>query len=166
MKKLLLLIAFIIVVVGAYAVGTKYGAFGDAYNAQKTDPRITAAHDMLIGTWSNVDDRNFNRKYKEDGTFADSYSYETGSGALVSSALWSLFTADSNEDVPFQMNNTDVYLKQTEADGMNMYFRIVSVTPTELELMNMDRGNALRFGKLTTSHELQDGQEDPMYFGD
>lgn len=157
MKKFLLFIAFVVVAVGAYAAGSRYGML----NSENTDPRIASVRPMLIGIWNSEEDRNFNREYKDDGTVIDSYA--SGSGEVLDiEARWSLFTEDMNEKTDFPQYDDDVYIKDTGGDGSTMYFRIVTVTSTELELMNMERGNMLRFGKLTTGHELQDGQEDPI----
>ncbi len=161
MKKLILVIGFIVVAGAAAYVGYQGSMNDDATNSKKpADPRITAAWDMMIGTWSSEDDRNFIREYKNDGTLTDSYASATGEAKT--DADWSLFTSDNADEVQFQLNNKDVYVKQVEKSGAVTYFRIDSVTPTELGLINMTKGGGLRFGKMTTGREMQDGQEDDI----
>lgn len=161
MKKLLLVIGFIVVAGAAAYVGYQGSLKEGAMNSKKpADPRITAAWDMMIGTWSSEDDRNFVREYKNDGTLTDSYASATGEAKT--DADWSLFTSDNADEVQFQLNNKDVYVKQVEKSGAVTYFRVESVTPTELGLINMTKGGGLRFGKMTTGREMQDGQEDDI----
>ncbi len=162
MKKLLLVIGFIVVAGAAAYVGYQSSPKDGAMNQKKpADPRITAAWEMMIGTWSSEDDRNFIREYKNDGTLTDSYA--SAAGETKTDADWSLFTSDNaDEGVEFQLNGKDVYVKQIEKSGAVTYFRIESVTPTELGLINMTKGGGLRFGKMTTGREMQDGGEEDL----
>ena len=153
MKKFLLIVAAAIIAGVAYYAGTQNRG---VHMNSDVDPRIVSASDMLLGTWSSEDDRNFEREYKADGVMIDSYA--SASGEVLSEAGWSLFTADNAPEVAFQLNNSDVYVEQVEQDGAKMYFRIINITPSALELMNMDRGNALRFGKMTGT-EMRDGDD-------
>jgi hypothetical protein len=153
MKKFLP-IAFAAAIVMA---GCKPAQPADVTNNDQHDARVTSTQEMLVGKWSSEDDRNFEREYKDDGTVVDS----TGSvdGDVNTEASWSLFTAaNAGTDVPFQMNNDDVYIKQTEEGGSVTYFRVTSVSPTELELVNMTKGGGMRFGKMN-GNEMRDGEE-------
>lgn len=126
---------------------------------QEVDPRVDAAAKMLFGTWSNEEDRNVIREYKNDTTVVDNDGSINGEMHTVAS--WSLFTGNTAPtDVAFQLNNQDVYVRHRKENGTVMTFRIVSITPTELELMNMETGVSQRFGKMPTGQELQDGIED------
>lgn len=150
MKKTLIFLAFILA--GCAAAPSSKIAPTD------TDPRINAARDMIVGTWSSVDDRNFQRTYGNDTIVTDSYA--SGSGETITEAHWALFTAESGEQADFPMDDSVVYIKQTEKDGTSMYFGIASLTDTELTLTNIGQGGMLSFGKMTTGHEMADGQED------
>ncbi len=161
MKKIILIVLAIVIGV----VGFQAGQFMALRSPTETpvveekkmaDPRITAAWEMMMGTWSSEDDRNFQREYRDDSTFTDAYG--TTEGETKTDGQWSLFTADNADEMMFQLNNDDVYVKQVEEAG-TFYFRIVSVTPEILELVNLDKGNTLRFGKMTTGNEMQDGEE-------
>lgn len=161
MKKISLIVtAIVIAVVGFQAgqfVATRQPSEAPVIEEKKmADPRITAAWEMMIGTWSSEDDRNFQREYRDDSTFTDAYA--SAEGETKTDGEWSLFTAENADEMVFQLNNDDVYVKQVEEAG-TFYFRIVSVTPETLELMNLDKGDALRFGKMTTGMEMQDGEE-------
>lgn len=157
MKKILILLILIVVGVGAYSLITKDAGTPTETSGKQADPRIVAALESLVGTWSSEDDRNVQLEYRGDGTYADSIG--TPSGEQNTEGTWYLFTSDSNEDVTFQLNNKDAYISQTNASGKT-YMRIASVTPTELELVNMETGVAIRYGKLPTGHEMTDGVED------
>lgn len=138
--------------------GTSGSSSSVAVDIKKpADPRVTAAWEMMIGNWSSEDDRNFNREYKNDGTVIDAYASATGE--TKTEAEWVLYTSLNNIVTDFQQNNSDVYVMQTEKDGHVTHYRIVSVTPTELELANMTMGGGLKFGKLSPG-ALQDGIED------
>ncbi len=173
MQKLFVwLIAVIVVIAGlhlAYAWLPREEEFGAEHiralggrtssaameGKKPADPRVSAARDILIGKWSSEDDRNFIREYKDDGTLTDSYTSSTGE--TKTDAQWVLFTSLNNIVTNFPQNTTDVYIMQTETQhGGVTYFRIVMATPTQLELANMTLGGGLKFGKITTDHELQD----------
>ncbi len=165
MKKFLVLMAFVAVAVVAFYAGDQHGMNESMDHEDMEhmgidghDPRVSAGYEMIAGTWSSEDDRNFIREYKKDGTVIDNYA--TASGEVITSANWSIFTADTApEGVEFQLNNKDIYITQTEKDGSVTYFRVDTVTPSELGLINMTKGGGIRFGKMTTGHEMQDGEE-------
>lgn len=164
MKKIILIaLAIVIGVVGfqagqfmAYRPSTENTENEVIEEKKMADPRITAAWEMMIGMWSSEDDRNFQREYRDDGTFTDSYA--SAEGETKTDGQWSLFTADNADDMVFELNSENVYVKQVEEAG-TFYFSIINVTPEALELMNLDKGNMLRFGKMTTGNEMQDGEE-------
>lgn len=162
MKKSVLIVAFVVIAAVAAYVGYQGSMKDGATDSKKSaDPRISAAWEMMIGTWSSEDDRNFIREYKNDGTLTDSYA--SAAGETKTDADWSLFTSDNaDEGVEFQLNGKDVYVKQVEKSGAVTYFRISSVTPTELEIVNMTKGGATRFGKMTGGNEMQDGGEEDI----
>ncbi len=162
MKKIILIVLAIVIGVVGFQAG-QFMAFRPVTETpvveekKMADPRITSAWEMMKGLWSSEDDRNFQREYRDDGTFTDAYG--STQGEMKTDGTWSLFTSENaDEELVFQLNNDDVYVKQVEDSG-TFYFRIVSVTPEALELINMDKGNALRFGKMTTGMEMQDGEE-------
>ena len=160
MKKLLLLV---VVIVGGgliYHATTKSGTDTAMENDRMmtADPRVSSAQEMLTGRWSSEDDRNFERAYMADGSVTDFYA--SASGETETKGTYWLFTADNAPtDLIFQLNNTDVYVQQTDDTGVITYSRVVSVTPTELELMNMDKGSAMRFGKIN-GEAMRDGVEE------
>jgi hypothetical protein len=169
MKNAVLVIVAVVAAAGGYYVGYDVGfEKGENHEHADTmeqeipehgdDARLGAASTMLIGKWSSEDDRNFIREYKDDGTVIDSYG--SVDGDVNTEATWELFTSNMNENVPFQLNNRDVYIMQTEKGGEKLYFRIISVTPDSLELMNMESAGAMRFGKMNGGNEMQDGIED------
>lgn len=166
MKKLLLLILFLAVIAGVYYAYTHTAPASESETTDEqvvdekkpADPRITAAWEMMVGTWSSEDDRNVQLEITDAGTYE--MSVGTVDGEVKNGGDWSLFTADNADDVSFQLNNTDVYVKQVDASGMTRYSRVMSITPTEMELMDMETATAIRYGKMPTGHELQDGIED------
>jgi len=110
------------------------------------DPRIMAASLQLVGKWQSEEDSAFFREYKADATVVD--SHDSVAGVVVTTDKWSLFTADTAEaTISFQLNNNDTYIKHTSTTDP-VYFRIVSVTPTTLEVVNMSKGGGLKFAKL------------------
>jgi membrane-bound inhibitor of C-type lysozyme len=160
MKKLAPILALVVVAVVAYYAGmNNKPADGVTHDTSGRDPRIVMAETSLVGKWSAEDDRNFEREIKGDGTVTDSYG--SPDGEVKSYSKWELFTSDNPPaGVEFQLNNKDVYVKQTDGrtDSVTFY-RVMSVTPTELELVNMTKGGGTRFGKITTN-AMTDGQED------
>jgi len=162
MKKIILIVtAIVIAVVGFQAgqfVATREPSESPVVEEKKMpDPRITAAWEKMIGTWSSEDDGNFQREYRDDSMFTDVYG--SSEGETKTEGEWSLFTSDNADEMLFQLNGEDVYVKQVEEAG-TFYFRIASVTPETLELINVDKGDTLRFGRMATGMELQDGTED------
>lgn len=99
----------------------------------------------IIGTWQSVDDAKFTRVFKIDGTVTDLYG-----GKMTSSDTFQVFTKAAPLDVPFPLEDGAVYVQlaasANPADTLN--FKVSKLTPEELELVYMDRGNVLRFTKV------------------
>ncbi len=115
--------------------------------AQTVDPRIVSARSLLVGgQWQSEEDSGLFREYKTNGTVID--SHDSVPAVTTTSAQWTVFTADTAPAVVFQLNNKDVYIQHTPATGGPVYFRIVSVTPTTLEVMDMQTAVASRFAKV------------------
>lgn len=143
MKKFLIFIVVVAVLgAGAYAMKSKDSAMS---GKKMADPRISATWEMMQGPWLSEEDSGWARVYNDDSTLTDTHG--SAAGNTVTTANWSLFVADNAPEVQFQLNNKDVYVEQTEKDGSKMYFRVVSVTPDMLELVNMTKGGGMRFGR-------------------
>jgi hypothetical protein len=164
MKKLIIaIVAILVVVAGVHYVVTKDAPSDGAMTDDQTlnekkpaDPRITAAWQMMIGSWSSEDDRNLIREYGDAGNFTDRTAYAGGETKVEGE--WSLFVSDNADEMSYQLNNKDVYVKQV-VDGKSSYYRVMSVTPAELELTDLATGAAIRFGKMN-GNEMQDGIEE------
>ncbi len=167
------IVALVVVAVGGYAIGMQSGqktaSDGSAMSSSSSSAmmssdgrmmqnlKITETKNLLIGTWSNVDDRNFNREYKTDGTVVDSHASIAGEAKTTDT--WMVFTADNPPAVSFQLNNDDAYIEQTMKDGSKLYFRVAGLSTTELRLVTMDKGGVLTFGRLA-NNAMTDGSED------
>lgn len=106
--------------------------------------KVTKTKAQLIGVWQDQSDPHYQTEFKTDGTQVDSYN---GEEKVSTTGTWMLFTAESKEPTTFQLNNTDVYIKQVRGTTIS-YFRIASVSTTNLQLVHMDKGGATQFKKV------------------
>lgn len=96
----------------------------------------------IIGRWKSLDDAKFTREFKADGTLVDSYE-----GGDDLGGTWTVFSDQSPEDVAFPIESLTAYV-QMAADGDLFNFKVIKLTPEELELIYMDRGGVLRFQRV------------------
>lgn len=110
---------------------------------QDTEPLQS---DSLAGTWRSVDDPKFVRNIYENGGYLDTYEGEPGASTT---GPWVTFTEENApSDFPYTLEAGAVYLRLDDSAGP-LYFKITKLTDTELELIYLDRGGALRFTRVT-----------------
>lgn len=98
--------------------------------------------DSIVGTWKSVDDAKFTRTIYENGQYKDTYE---GQPSADMSGPWVTFTAENApSDFPYPTEAGATYLK-LDSGSNALYFKISNVTSTDLELIYLDRGGALRF---------------------
>ena len=108
------------------------------------DYRISAATDALNGTWISKDDSKFRREFYDNGEVIDRYE---GDANATQEGTWKVFTKE-NPDSEFTSayENGVIYLRMNMA-GDKSYFKLIKVTPEELEMVYLERGNTLRFDR-------------------
>lgn len=97
----------------------------------------------LVASWRSVDDAQFVREFKSDGSVTDSYG-----GASVANDRWLLFTSDMpplNYNGP--LDEGKVYLSIGVPGSEPLYFQVQSLSENRLELIYLDRGGVLVFEK-------------------
>lgn len=98
--------------------------------------------ESIRGKWQSVDDPKFVREFKEGDVVIDWYENKK-----VSNGMYVAFTKINAPEVPFPLEESAVYLQLTvtgsQADTLN--FKLVKLTPDELELIYLERGGTLRF---------------------
>ena len=99
--------------------------------------------ESIQGKWQSTDDAKFVREFGAAGKVTDYHD-----GKVVTSGLWVAFEKGINApEVPFPLEENSVYIQMTltgsQADTLN--FRLVKLTPEELELVYLDRGGVLKF---------------------
>ncbi len=150
-KTLLIVAAAVIVIIIAYFAWMNRAEAPDLNEntsqdeqagIMASDAQINAAWNGLIGTWVSLDDERFKRQFTQDGNVQDSYD---GDPQATTVSTWSVFNKQ-NPDSEFTGAYEDgaVYLKfNTGPDSI--YFKLTKVTPDNLEMIHLDRGNLLRF---------------------
>lgn len=122
-----------------------FGDRGEGAGAQQ-DATI-AANSNIVGKWQSTEDAKFTREFKSNGTVVD--MYDNGS---VSNGTWASFTSASKKvtraTFPLEVGITYVQLAMTGSQADELNFKIIKLSPEELELVYMDRGNTLRFKKV------------------
>ena len=116
---------------------------GEQAEAASVKPEVTlVVGESIVGKWQSTDDAKFAREFKADGTVVDSYD-----GKAVSSGMFTVFTKDKPAQTSFPLEADAVYvqltMQGTQADNLN--FKVVKLTPDELQLVYMDRGGVLNF---------------------
>src|SRR3989344_2822598 len=103
---------------------------------------VLVVSESIVGKWRSIDDAKFTREFKADGTAVDLYDNKDASGAT-----WKAFTKEAPLSVSFPLEDSAVYIQMTMqgTQGDTLNFKLVKLTPEELELIYMDRGGTLRF---------------------
>jgi hypothetical protein len=119
--------------------------FGDGHGSIKQDASLIVS-ESIQGKWKSTEDEKFVREFKADSVVQDWHD-----GKVVTSGLFVVFTkANAPKMVAFPIEENAVYIqiteKGTQADTLN--FKLVKLTPDELELIYMDRGGSLRFTRV------------------
>src|SRR3990167_643714 len=99
--------------------------------------------ESILGKWQSTTEAKFTREFKAGNAVEDRYD-----GKVVTSGMWVAFQKGVNApEVPYPLEESTVYLQLTltgsQADTLN--FKLVKLTPDELELVYLDRGGVLRF---------------------
>lgn len=130
----MLVVVALVLVAGAV---TYYAYEGDLnIGWSKKEPEI-----LVVGKWQSVEDANFIREFRADGSLADYYGEdEAGTGTWV---------PVGTEGVPFSIpvDEESIDLKLT-LNGEDYYFRMLEVTNDRLALMYLDRGGVLEFERM------------------
>jgi hypothetical protein len=121
-------------------------AEGGAGFAGSVQPDVAAlVTASAIGKWKSVDDAKFIREFKSGGVAIDSYN-----GKADATGTWKVFTKANAPAVTYTLENDAIYLQMSagSAPADTLTFKVVKVTPEELELIYLERGNTLKFTKV------------------
>ena len=117
---------------------------------EHSDPRqdlVPIVSASIVGKWQSTDDAKFVREFKVDGKVTDRYENKT-----VTSGAWQVFTKDKplSVAVAFALETDTAYLQIAESGSQTekLNFKLVKLTPEELELVFMDRGGTLKFTRI------------------
>jgi RNAse (barnase) inhibitor barstar len=117
--------------------------WGDAGEGGGIQPDVSlVVTESIQGKWQSLDDAKFTREFRSDFTVVDSYD-----GKANLDGLWVVFTKMNAPEISFPLEESAVYLQITEKGTPQdtLTFKVVKLTPDELELIYMDRGGVLRF---------------------
>lgn len=117
--------------------------FGDAGTANLPDI-AGVVNESIKGTWVSIDDESFVREFRDNGELIDSYA-----GEAEAPGTWEVFTNTAGVETTFPQEPNVFYLeiKTGTSTADILHFTIAKVTPEDLELIYMARGNILRFTK-------------------
>ncbi len=119
-----------------------WGDTGEGAGSVQPDVALVVS-ESIVGLWQSTQDIKSAREFKDDNTVIDLYE-----GKVVSTGLWVAFTkASAPKVVSFPMEDNVVYIqiteKGTQADTLD--FKLVKLTPEELELIYLTRGGTLTY---------------------
>ncbi len=105
----------------------------------------------MNGTWKSKEDAKFSREFTADGTVTDRYL-----GDASATLTGTYMIVDPLEEPTGALGNVPVasltgmtVIKTTWSNGDIMYFTVLALTDTELQLSNISgRGNTLAFTKV------------------
>lgn len=127
------------------ATTTQWGNDGEEGGTPAPSAALAAVQASVLGTWQSTDDTQFTREFDRGGIAKDSYK-----GAVVSTGTWATFTSQKPLDTPFTLEPGVVYLQMSmqgsQAPVLN--FKVVKITPDELQLLYVDHGNILSFRRI------------------
>lgn len=133
---------------GGFSLSTKYtndNKTSGIKDTQKSQETILAVEDGVIGKWQSIEDLKFVREFKQDGTVIDGYE-----GTVPSRGKWTVFNDKKPLDVafPLEPNATYVQIVFDNNPAQTLNFKVVKLTPEEMDLIYMDRGGVLSFKRL------------------
>jgi len=103
-------------------------------NGLLLDQDLSSDHDLLVGAWQSNEDESFVREFFADGTVVDTYKNQDSADQT---GTWSFLDAETG----------DFVLVLTFPDT-ELHFSIVTLTPENLILTYLERGNSLSFSKI------------------
>lgn len=119
-----------------------WGDAGEGAGSMQQDASLIVS-ESIVGKWQSTQDPKSVREFKADGTMVDIYD-----GKVVSTNLWVAFTKDNAPKmVAFPIEDSSVYIQATEKGTAQntLDFKVVKLTPEELELIYMSRGGTLTY---------------------
>jgi hypothetical protein len=118
-----------------------WGDSGEGGGSSQPDAALVVG-ESIVGKWQSTQDPKSVREFKEGDKVVEWYDNET-----VSQGLFVAFTKKNAPEVPYPLEDNAVYLQLTETGSQadTMYFKVVKLTPEELELVYMDRGGTLTY---------------------
>ena len=127
-----------------------WGDAGEGGGSVQPDVRLVVG-ESIMGKWQSTTDAKFIREFKDfnettlTGNVSDWYDNE-----VRSSGTYTAFTKEKPVTVPFPIEADGVYIQMTSQGTQtnNLNFKIVKLTPEELQLVYMDRGGVLQFKKV------------------
>jgi hypothetical protein len=122
-----------------------WGDAGEGAGSMQPDASLVVT-ESIQGLWQSTQDIKSAREFKEGGVINDLYE-----GKVVSTGLWVAFTKENAPKmVSYTIEPDMVYIqiteKGTQADTLD--FKLVKLTPDELELVYLTRGGALTYKRV------------------
>jgi len=163
MKKVLLVIAIVIIIAAGYCAREHYFKKGDLLGVEPiaserigvvdTDKKIdspAALKAQFFGRWVSVDDPKYEVEQNVDGTLKEYYD-----GSQLSVGSWAL-----SEEIPEGLVLpegavfTGVYLTK-ELDGEESYYGVLTSTDADFSMTYFDRGNTVSFTRVVNTPEIE-----------
>lgn len=149
MKKILVIIIFLVVLGGLYlsffSENKKNESFNSYVNEENTVQEIDKFDEsVLYGKWQSIDDNLFIRIFENDNTFKDTY----GEDGVVSNGTWFVYRSEElPSNFPYPVENGKDYLIMNDTN-LSLHFMISEITKDKLSLIYLDNGSTLRFNSL------------------
>ncbi len=150
MKKILLIVAFVIIACGGlyyYRHDQAQRLSGERGSSENVSAKRSPSDERtkIVGTWRSTEDSKFIRVFNADGTTEDRYE---GDPSATMAGEWNIFTS-TNPDPGYDRElATDTTYLKIQSQYEALFFRVLSVSDTNLELSYLDRGNTLSFTKV------------------
>src|SRR3989344_1390309 len=99
----------------------------------------------IVGMWQSIDDPKFTREIRNDGTAIDSYA----GASTTSTGHGMVFTKEGPDSAcTGSMEEGSAYLSLSMNESEKLYFKIITADADSLDLIYLDRGNALSFNRV------------------
>lgn len=146
-QLLLILVGLALSGTVGYFVGFNHGFSNNTPSVPVFETSVSEAADVManiVGTWQSNDDAAFIREIRNNGTIVDTYT-----GEDPSEGLWMVFTKEI-PDTAFvgTIEEGAVYLSLMMSEDERLYFKVVKADGQSLDLIYLDRGNALSFSRI------------------
>lgn len=141
-KLVACVIAVVLITIGIYIFIRPRSSDLPESNPTELFSDFNTINQNIIGEWQSIDDPKFVRVFSKDGYCSDVYD-----GNIESKDSCKFYKGKDAKNIVSNPEDDVVYLRIGDSSN-GLSFEVINLTPTELSLIYLERGNILSFKKV------------------